>query len=181
MTRSRPLAEYPGWLFTQVVPNRQRDFYELFTILHAKEFLYTIASDRNRLQDARDVRREGMYEFGFKAYVDTEVLGPISVLEVLIGISRRCAFQTSTHPGEWAWVLIQNLELNKYSGRISRRWAAEIDDILERLIWRKYQPDGVGGFFPLAWPAEDQRNVEISYQLSAYLREAAETHNAVQG
>ncbi len=60
---------------------------------------------------------------------------------------------------------------------MERRWgAAEIDDILERLIWRQYQEDGQGGFFPLAWPEQDQREVELWYQMNAYLAENEDPH-----
>lgn len=167
---------YIGWLAQQIEPNRQRNFDELLRIMHAKEFIYVMAHDDSRMQDARDVRSDCFREFQVKPYVSTDILGPISVLEILIALSRRMGFMTSDPPGEWAWILLQNLELHKYSGRISRRWAEEINDILERLIWRQYTPDGQGGFFPLAWPEEDQREVELWYQMAAYLAENEDPH-----
>ena len=71
----------------------------------------------------------------------------------------------------WAWQLIVNLELDKMSDMISRRKAVEVDEILETLIWRNYAPDGQGGFFPLAWPEEDQKKVELWYQMAFYVNE----------
>ncbi len=167
---------YIGWLAEQITPNRRRNFDELLRIMHAKEFVYVVVNDDSRTQDARDVRSDCFREFKVKPYVTTDVLGPISVLEILMALSRRMGFMTSIAPGEWAWVLLQNLELNGYSGRIGRRWAEEIDDILERLVWRQYGPDGQGGFFPLAWPEEDQREVELWYQMAAYLAEGEDPH-----
>jgi hypothetical protein len=46
-----------------------------------------------------------------------------------------------------------------------------VEEILYALIWRTYDPDGVGGFFPLAWPKEDQTKIEIWYQMNAYAKE----------
>jgi hypothetical protein len=40
---------------------------------------------------------------------------------------------------------------------------------MERCVWRTYEPNGVGGFFPLENPNEDQREVELWYQMSAYV------------
>lgn len=165
-----------AWLAPQIEPNRRRNFDELLRIMHAKEFVFVLALDENRIQDAHDVRLEYFQAINMKPYVTTDLLGPISVLEILIALSRRMSFITSSPPGDWAWVLLQNLELNGYSGHIRRRWAEEIDDILERLIWRQYEPDGSGGFYPLAWPQEDQRNVELWYQMAAYLAEDEDPH-----
>lgn len=162
---------YIGWLADQIVPNRHRNFDELFRIMHAKEFVYVVVNDDSRMQDARDVRSDCFREFKVKPYVTTDVLGPISVLEILIALSRRMSFMTGIAPGEWAWVLLQNLQLDLFSGRITRLWAEEINNILERLIWRQYAPDGAGGFFPLGYPEEDQREVELWYQMAAYLAE----------
>jgi hypothetical protein len=46
-----------------------------------------------------------------------------------------------------------------------------IDDILDSVIWRTYSPDGRGGFFPLNQPQEDQRKIEIWYQMNKYVIE----------
>jgi hypothetical protein len=36
--------------------------------------------------------------------------------------------------------------------------------------------DGTGGFFPLAWPQEDQRAVELWYQLNSFVEELHPEH-----
>jgi hypothetical protein len=51
-----------------------------------------------------------------------------------------------------------------------------VEDILDTCIWRTYQPDGQGGFFPLAWPEEDQTKVELWYQIAAYIDELHPEH-----
>lgn len=173
----RTLAPYLGWLASQVTPNRRRNFDELFAHMFAKEFVFVIANDNNRIQDAKELRRDYFREMRMKPYVDVDILGPISVLEVMIGLSRRANFDTDVPSGEWAWTLLCNLGLDGYSGHVSRRKAEEIELILDRLIWRQYNYDGLGGFFPLAWPPHDQRDVELWYQLSAYLAENEDPHD----
>ena len=47
----------------------------------------------------------------------------------------------------------------------------EINLMLDEIIWRTYNYDGSGGLFPLREPVGDQRDVELWYQLCAYLIE----------
>jgi hypothetical protein len=52
---------------------------------------------------------------------------------------------------------------------LSNRSLSVVDEILERVIGRTYRPDGRGGFFPLRYAEKDQREVELWYQLNAYV------------
>lgn len=156
--------KYLTWLEHQVSAHNGRSYWELLECMHNKEFIWIIPNDDNRVADGLDVRNEffrthGVYSRG------------CSVLEVLIGISRRLEFILGGDPRQWAWKLIEHLELHKMSGHIGRVRANQIDDILETLIWRTYAPDGGGGFFPLAWPKQDQRKIEIWYQMAAWCEE----------
>jgi hypothetical protein len=54
---------------------------------------------------------------------------------------------------------------------LSRTKARRANAILDRVIRREYEPDGTGGFFPLQNPLEDQTQVEIWYQMAAYINE----------
>jgi hypothetical protein len=92
------------------------------------------------------------------------------MLEMLIGLARRLSFEAEGRADDWFWHLLENIKLDKYNDS-SGYDPDEVDDILERIIWRNYRPDGVGGLFPLNEPEEDQRKVELWYQLSAYLIE----------
>ena len=65
---------------------------------------------------------------------------------------------------------MKNLGLNHCSDK-RRLTYEEVNDVLDRVIWRTYRWDGHGGLFPLNEPEKDQREVEIWYQLSAYLLE----------
>lgn len=140
--------------------------------LHTKEFVWVVPNDDNRLEDAMELRHRFLNETGITKPGDL-LLGvpPLSVLEVILGLSLRCAFNGGGYPPNWAWRLIENLDLHNMSDPISSSKAEKIDDILETLIYRNYEPDGTGGFFPLTRPIDDQRKIEIWYQMNAYLDE----------
>lgn len=156
---------YLDWLQGQVATPAGRSYLQLFQALAEKEFVWLIPNDDNRLADGAELRLEY-----FGQYIQTEEEG-VSVLEVLIGLSRRLAFLAEGEPAMWAWRMIENLEIDKCWDPIGARTIRDLDDKLDALIWRTYHSDGQGGFFPLAWPEEDQRKVELWYQLNAYVEE----------
>jgi hypothetical protein len=63
--------------------------------------------------------------------------------------------------------------LSSKSDPLTDEDVAKIKNILDTLVWRTYQPDGRGGFFPLNHPEEDQTKVEIWYQMNKYVIEHA--------
>ena len=46
-----------------------------------------------------------------------------------------------------------------------------VERIIDDFVKREYDFNGVGGIFPLKHAEQDQRDVEIWYQMSAYLYE----------
>lgn len=162
---------YFHWLEPQVREggHQRRTYSDVLMLLQTKEFVWQVPNDDNRIQDGLDLRTEFLHEAGAPSYVVLDA--PCSVLEVLVGISRRLAFMAEGSQEGWAWQLLVNLELHRMHDPLSHRKTAQVDEILERLIWRNYNPDGTGGFFPLSWPEEDQTKVEIWYQMSAYVEE----------
>lgn len=145
--------------------------------LHSKEFVWLIANDDNRLQDAQALRHQFLEESGISNYKGDFVNNnpPISVLEIIIALSDRLSFIDGGDPRNWAWRLIENLDLHKCSDPEAPRQSEMIDEILETLIWRNYEPDGSGGFFPLTHPDDNQTQVEIWYQMNAYIEEKHQT------
>lgn len=155
--------KYYEWLVSQIdIPNN-KSYHELFEIMHNFEFIWTIPNDDNRVQDGLDLRTE----FSNRRLA----LGGATVLEVLIGLSRRIAFTVDEDPREWAWRLLKNLRLHKMSDPLSDRQRLRVNDILDGLVWRTYYRDGRGGFFPLKLSEEDQTKVEIWYQMNQYVME----------
>ncbi len=141
--------------------------------LFLMEFVWFIPNDDNRAEDGRELRREFLEAEGITDVDPNWVSLGCSVLEMLIALSRRLTFEAEGESSEWFWTLIANAGLDRYTD--ARRFHRDaVTDILERIIWRTYQPDGRGGLFPLQRAHEDQRDVELWYQMSAYLLERLE-------
>lgn len=168
--------DYLYWLAPQIRDERtNKTYWDLLTIMFEKEFVWLVPNDDNRLQDGLDLR----VDFCYAQHIRSDALrnlGPCSFLEVLIGLSRRLAFDTGGGAPGWAWQLLINLELHKMADPLGRARKHRVHDILDTVIWRTYNPDGCGGFFPLSWPDEDQRQVELWYQMSAYINELHPEH-----
>jgi hypothetical protein len=155
---------YFEWLLTQIALPRDRTYNELLRRMHEFEFIWTVPNDDNRIQDALDLR-------GYFLTEGKPHHPPVSVLEVLISLSRHVAFTASGSPEQWAWRLIKNLRLGKMSDPLTDYEHHKIGEVLYALVWRTYQSNGQGGFFPLQYPEEDQTKVEIWYQMNKYVIE----------
>jgi hypothetical protein len=135
--------------------------------MFSTEFVWFVPNDDNRAEDGRELRSE--WATNTKTEIDSNWLSlGCSFLELLIGLSRRLAFETDGNAADWFWHLINNLGLLGYHDRSNFR-AEDVDEITSVVIWRTYDPNGNGGLFPLQHTTNDQRQVEIWYQLSEYL------------
>jgi hypothetical protein len=171
---NRPLDEsYFEWLYFQVGARKNTDpnasYWKLLKLLYFKEFVWVIPNDDNRAEDGRALRIRFLQETDYESDPDWFEY-PCSVLELLIALSERLAFEGDGEPRTWFWVLIDNLGLYHY--RDGRKIpVGKIEETIDILIWRNYEPDGNGGLFPLKNPSQDQRDVDIWYQMNAYLLE----------
>ena len=94
------------------------------------------------------------------------------MLELLVVLARALAFEMDDPADIWFWHLIDVMDLARFNDLEYDDEAAEIvAQTLDRIIWRRYNDHGQGGLFPLRDPVEDQRDVELWYQLNAYLIE----------
>lgn len=172
----KPLDElYLTWLYAQIgnvkLKNRSRTYWTLARQLYTKEFVWFIPNDDNRAEDGRDLRCEFLDQEQIEDVDEGWMELGCSVLEMLIGLSRRLSFEDDREPRVWFWCLIDNIGLLEQTDN-SRTPAEHVDEILNKVIWRTYKPSGRGGLFPLRRAERDQREVEIWYQLSAYLLES---------
>lgn len=176
---NRSLTEdYLRWLGPQLRDehsNPNKTYEELLTLMFEKEFVWIVPHDDNRIVDGLDLRAEFAHVNNIRLN-NLRGLGPCSFLEVLIGLSRRLAFAVGGQPPGWAWQLLNNLELHRMADPLTRPKRDKVNDILDAVIWRNYDPDGTGGFFPLAWPEEDMTKVELWYQMNAYVEELHPEH-----
>lgn len=170
-----PDERYFRWLYSQIADESTRDPSEshglLCETLYKIPFEWSVRNDKNRSSDGKALREEYLDSTGDQVPKDWYDLD-CSMFEMLVALARRAAFQTGWRPDVWFWTMLTNVELMKYHDEI---YHDGINDAvvrsMSRIIHREYEPSGRGGFFPLRDPERDQREVEIWYQLSAYLLE----------
>jgi len=122
------------------------------------------------MEDGTELRDEFLSELSVHE-VDPEWYGiGCSIMEMLVALARKASFESDLEASKWFWILIENAGLREFNdATYSPDNAAEVDEILDRIIYRTYEPNGTGGLFPLARSEEDQRKVELWYQLAAYI------------
>lgn len=179
---SEPLDElYFKWLYKQVaepaIQERNLTYWRVLKILFEKEFVWIddVVNDENRIGDGKALRTEFVESQGWTVSdVDSNwiTLG-CSMLELMVGLSRRLEFLADGTPHYWFWVLMENIGLVRFNDqkRLPRR---HIDDVLNDIIFRNYGSSGLGGFFPLQYPKEDQRDIELWAQMNEYVLELQE-------
>ena len=170
---------YLEWLYGQVAPvkarPRTRTFWSLFRQLYGTIFVAIVAHDENRCADAKDLRYEFLAENeDLQGDLDW-MRSPCTMLELLIILARHLAFEMDDAPIIWFWHLLDQIGLKQFNDREYQLHPdpveEEVSRILDRVIWRNYEPNGRGGLFPLRNSDRDQRKVELWYQLNAYLLE----------
>lgn len=175
---TQPLDElYFQWLYSQVadpeVPDPSLTYWKLLKILFTKEAVWLVENDENRLEDGKALRFDFLSEKRSTGTNHEWVNVGCSVLELMVGLSRRLAFEAEGEPHYWFWRMTDNLGLLRYSDDLSFP-VNRVEDILNRVIFRTYKRTGLGGFFPLKYTKKDQRKIEIWYQAAEYLREQNE-------
>lgn len=172
---NEPLDElYLKWLYRLIESNRfrnpSRTYWKLTRKLYTKEFVWYIPNDDNRVEDGKDLRYEFIDDCKLQD-VDPEWLDlGCSMLEMLIGLSRRLSFQVQGQPRDWFWHLLTNLDIREYND-YGVFPDTLVDETIDNVIWRTYKSNGRGGLFPLRRPKQDQREVELWYQLNSYVLE----------
>lgn len=164
---------YLQWLCARVDAGGdlpEDSYMMLMRELHKRIFVSAVPNDDNRASDGLGLRE--LYGWGDAS--------PCSVLEMLVALADRMAYQMADYETygdltsvQYFWCLIRNLGLEGYTdAEMLEPWAsAKVHGIIDRLLDRTYASDGTGGLFPLEEPKEDQRKVEIWYQMQAYLME----------
>lgn len=175
---AKPLDEqFFEWLYSQVADqvteNPEQTYTKLFRQMYRTEFYAVVARDNNRIKDTEDlyhefVARKRIRGAGVKEWMETGC----SVLELLVTLARKASFIGNEEGAQyWFWEMIKNLGLGHLNDAAYRNSDDYVSEILERFIERKYEPSGRGGLFPLEHTNEDQRKVELWYQLNAYVQE----------
>ena len=168
---------YFEWLYQKVAPlndrNPARTYFHLCEHLYRTEFQIVVPNDDNRAEDARELRWEFLGFHNLSDELKNWAWMDASIFEVLIALGDRTAFEADGAPSDWFWHILDNLGLMIYTDQEYRGSHAHmhVQKVLDRVNERTYSPTGFGGMFPLKNAREDQRHVELWYQMSAYLLE----------
>lgn len=170
--------DYFRWLYSQIGAvsdvNPNHSFWILTEMLYETPFDIFVSNDVNRALDGTYLRTEFGVDEG-----DSRLPEECTLLEMLIALSHRVeeeAYGTnlSFSTENWFWRLLDNAGLRKYNDAVlsdNGPHQAIARDIIRRIRERDYEPSGLGGLFPLRNWNEDQRDVEIWYQMAAYILE----------
>lgn len=142
---------------------------KLAKTLQSIPFFYTIPNDDNRAQEGIELRF--VYESWSKMeYPGESILEQCTLLEMLIALAQRAedafgdtGFASSRE--EWFHIMTSNL------GLVDATSVREQRILCHRMMSRSYDEAGHGGLFPLDDPKNDQRYLELWYQLNEYVIE----------
>lgn len=165
---------YLHWLYSQVeahvkIRRSGRTYWGLLTQMHTTPFVYTISNDANRASDGLELRREWVLQSDESPHPDWMTLD-CSFLEMLIALARRAAFQSELSVPYWFWHFMMNLGFDGFVDTLgSPSTYAFVEGRINEIMYRNYDEYNNGGLFPLRIANDDQRKVEIWYQLCEYL------------
>ena len=143
-------------------------FNTFFELAWATAYDFPVPNDDNRATDGIDLRNR----FERESSVMLPDLEECRMLEFFVALAIRIneTVYNNEDPdrvSNWFWQLMENI-----GASIHKQNLGVLATIFRRLNHREYAEDGThGGLFPLKNPREDQRNVEIWYQMMAYLME----------
>ena len=160
---------YFNWLCAKVLDSGSSAYEQLMVVLHKTEFVWFVPEDRRRASEGRYLREDFLRETNLEPELPWYE-EPCSMLELLVAFAKRAAFQNEAPVQEWFWEFMHNLGLDEFR-RVSDADLPVIEDIIDTFIWRQYEPNGVGGILPVYSSPNDQRKVELWYQLAEFITE----------
>lgn len=181
MTRDVWLTEtYFDWLRREAFVERepQMRYDGALRVLHDIPFYWTPGfwSDENRAGDAQAFRQYEFLNFqGELDGLDQVWLGQWataapSVLEVLLGISRRWAYFFDKPVDVFFGILFRNMGLDRCRGKnLNVRTQEAIRDMIDGWLSHQFDPDGLGSPFPIGAPIQvDMTRLDIWGQMNQY-------------
>ena len=169
--------DYVYYLY-RIVQNGGENHRKLCVELFKNRFFITRSApkrDIDREKDGLELRKEQIYEL-----YEAQLTYPCTMLEMIIGISKRMSEQLMDEDGEdktaqYFWEIVGNLGLNCWDddnfGWETGLAQKKIAKTCEILCKRQYNPDGTGGgMFPMpGLLGINQKKMEIWYQMQEYI------------
>ena len=166
--------EYFSWLVFHAlgVSHKYDNYINLARSLHSQEFYFVEPLDENRLIEGTELRDTFEDELGYSTNGALEQACTILEMLVALAMDFRDLNNEKRKTSEYFMEMIFNLGLKVCT---DDRWDETMENytftVVEDFLARDYNYDGSGGLFPLEYPREDQRSVELWYQLAAYYNE----------
>lgn len=180
MTATRPVdvkEAYFSWLYTQLFAVQDLKSPYSYTMtcraMHNVIFQNLVPHDANRIAEAAELRNEFKRRIRPVALDLADIMAPdASVFEVLIALAKRADFMVALGVPTWFQIFMENLKLDGYNDlHFLQHTTAPVLRAIAVFNERRYKPNGRGGIFPLERPRQDQREVELWYQMGAYMTE----------
>lgn len=171
---------YFNWL-CDLINLDEGEFDILIYELHSIEYEWVLPFDANRSYDGFVLRYQ--YDDYSNLAVDDPTGEHCTVLEALIALAQKMDYilddeDRGNRTRIWFWEMLDNLGLTAYSNdTFSDPFGRDLDRLNEIHhicdIWmsRGFEYDGVGSPFPLEYPHEDQRTIDLIKQMNAYILE----------
>lgn len=168
---------YIEWLYSNYIGavsnrNPKNGYLKLTKQLYSMPFTWVVPDDANRAERGKELRQDFIRECNIEDIEINWLQIDCSVLEMLVSLACRASFESWGEPGDWFWKFMQNLGLDGYNDAVySNAIMREVDAVVRRWLDREYEQNGDGGLFPRRNAVQDQRHVNIWYQLQGYLLE----------
>lgn len=182
MDYERIKTEYLCYLMNRAKIDAEGDYgyLNLCKVLMDFQFIPIVEMDENRCYECRDLRREFSYDYD-EEYGD--ILDGIygeygTMMELLVVLAEKMDYDLADSEfeagaGKWFMEMLGNCGLATAFNTSFEQdgFEEEVTDILCTIVYRKFGWDGEGSLFPLQWPRQDQRNVELIIQMNNYIEE----------
>lgn len=163
---------YLLWLYSQVdnKPGEiDSNYMRLMEAMYSTEFTWNVPFDSNRAEDGKELRRDFVLDRGIRDAPADWMGMPCSFLEMVMGLADRMSRMLDKGVDKFFWLLLDNAGL---AGQDEENFdSLYVEAKMYEIIDRVYDYNGNGGFFPLDETETDQSNVELLYQMYAYIQE----------
>lgn len=176
---------YFSWLSLIVTndPVSKRDSYSmLLRYLFNTKFFFLNSSDVDRAIDGIYLRKmfiaDRVQFYGLdnqEFYRLNADLGDCRILEMMIGLARRCEMDTmynnilGDRTGQWFWEMIASLKLGQMTDACFDQ--EYVESRVMNFMNRNYKVNGEGGLFTVNNVTDDMRRISICKQMNLYLNE----------
>lgn len=150
-------------------------YSELCAYLYSRPFFFILPRDEDREDDGLSLRLRIMdYVTYGKRGMALAYSEPCNVLEMMLALAQRAEDDiiftaNKDHVGELLYDMISSMGIAWLTDDYYSEVAAQ--SAVDNMLNRRYEPNGHGGLFTVKKTSKDMRDMEIWYQMQAYLNE----------